>query len=879
MAESKIKIPLLGAIVLALLAVSVAPASAASHAFLGNITGSSTSTLGNPLDVAVDQASHDIYVTDPEDVRVEKFDPAGNFILMFGKEVDATTDANVCTAASGDTCQAGVPGHAAAEFEEPALLAVDNSGGPSAGDIYVLDRGDGLVQKFDSSGNIVSSWGALGVKNVGASSGLDVGPNGTLYVQLTYSGGVEEFSPSGEHLGLRFAGGGSFTRPGFKVDPEANFYTISSVSFEDFRVWVTDSTGNHVVTATYPTSGFAFDPVSHELYQDVEEQLYHFSSECEPDAGACEPLDSFGSGHLSGARGVAVDGSTGTVYVADPSTQRVVAFEDIRPNPTTEAATNVTESGVTLNGLADPSTHGEIVACKFEYGFGKKYSSSVPCSPSASAGSGFNSATQVQATLSNLSPGTTDHYRLAVTNAGGGTKVGADLTFSTTAPPAIDGLASSNLTATTAELDGVVNPNGLETSYRFEYGLTPSYGQAAPVPDGSVSAGNADQDISVALSELTPHSVYHYRLVATNADGSTETDDHTFNFYPPDCPNSNVRQQTQTNYLPDCRAYELVSPGDAGGTQLYPSGPNTGYATNPSRFSFTGAWSSIPGAGGSPIDNNGDLYVATRTPTGWVTKYIGLPANEASVDGGPPLGPPGSRAGTGSDQGLKYYLSNSDTPADKIQANVLTNPSMSIFVDWNDGNGSGEINPPDTGSLPSVQGSNSPYVWSADGHFLERWPTNLGAVSAGVNPAGVRSLDCPNVIGGSFHDAVWNDCPGDVTASADLSHFVFASEWNLFAPGGQLAAPGSVYDNNIRANTVQVASKTSSGCQHPQRAGGRGGRSPPDPGRLKRRLPHPHGLGRYGALRTGPVRQPTLLLVLFDRPLRPAAQSPLHEGR
>ena len=71
-------------------------------------------------------------------------------------------------------------------------------------------------------------------------------------------------------------------------------------------------------------------------------------------------------------------------------------------------------------------------------------------------------------------------------------------------------------------------------------------------------------------------------------------EDHTFNFYPPSCPNENVRQQTQANYLPDCRAYELVSPGDAGGTQLYPVGPNTGYATNPSRFSFTGLFSTIP---------------------------------------------------------------------------------------------------------------------------------------------------------------------------------------------------------------------------------------------------------------------------------------------
>ena len=60
-----------------------------------------------------------------------------------------------------------------------------------------------------------------------------------------------------------------------------------------------------------------------------------------------------------------------------------------------------------------------------------------------------------------------------------------------------------------------------------------------------------------------------------------------------------------------------------------------------------------------------------------------------------------------------------------------------------------------------------------------------------------------------------NYCPGDVTASADLTHFVFASSWNVFAPGGQLSAPGSVYDNDTDAGTVAVASKTPAGDNIP----------------------------------------------------------------
>ena len=76
------------------LLVTAAPASASvSHVFTTSF-GAESSTpanpypLSEPTDIAVDQTSHDVYVTDPGNHRVEKFDSAGNFILMFGKGVD-----------------------------------------------------------------------------------------------------------------------------------------------------------------------------------------------------------------------------------------------------------------------------------------------------------------------------------------------------------------------------------------------------------------------------------------------------------------------------------------------------------------------------------------------------------------------------------------------------------------------------------------------------------------------------------------------------------------------------------------------------------------------------------------------------------------------
>ena len=72
--------------------------------------------------------------------------------------------------------------------------------------------------------------------------------------------------------------------------------------------------------------------------------------------------------------------------------------------------------------------------------------------------------------MTGLSAATRDHYRLVTANSANGIGVGLDETFTTTQAPTVDGISSANLTATTADLSAQVNPNGLETTYRFEYG-------------------------------------------------------------------------------------------------------------------------------------------------------------------------------------------------------------------------------------------------------------------------------------------------------------------------------------------------------------------------------------------------------------------------
>ncbi len=84
--------------------------------------------------------------------------------------------------------------------------------------------------------------------------------------------------------------------------------------------------------------------------------------------------------------------------------------------------------------------------------------------------------------MTGFSPGTADHYRLVATNAAGATATAFDQTFITTQPPALDGLASDNLTATSAELNAKVNPNGLDTPIASNTARGPPMGNPRPFP-------------------------------------------------------------------------------------------------------------------------------------------------------------------------------------------------------------------------------------------------------------------------------------------------------------------------------------------------------------------------------------------------------------
>jgi len=95
-----------------------------------------------------------------------------------------------------------------------------------------------------------------------------------------------------------------------------------------------------------------------------------------------------------------------------------------------------------------------------------------------------------------------------------------------TAKPSATTGGAKSVTYDTATLGGTVNPQGLTTSYYFQYGPTKAYGGQSAI--GSSGSGSKGVSVAVPIAGLQPLTIYHYRLVAVNSDGTALGSDHTF---------------------------------------------------------------------------------------------------------------------------------------------------------------------------------------------------------------------------------------------------------------------------------------------------------------------------------------------------------------
>ncbi len=178
-----------------------------------------------------------------------------------------------------------------------------------------------------------------------------------------------------------------------------------------------------------------------------------------------------------------------------------------------------------------------------------------------------------------VQPNTTYHLRLRAWNQGGEST--ADTTFTSLhIKPAAITRPAHNVEPGEATLQGIVNPHNDQTSYWFEYGTEDcNTGSCQSIPatqDAEAGSGNVRVHVARTVADLEPEATYHFRLVAMNGAGTTDGADRTFTTPPiVACPNEARRAEEHATFLPECRAYEMVSPPDKLGSDIFQDSTRT----------------------------------------------------------------------------------------------------------------------------------------------------------------------------------------------------------------------------------------------------------------------------------------------------------------
>ncbi len=171
--------------------------------------------------------------------------------------------------------------------------------------------------------------------------------------------------------------------------------------------------------------------------------------------------------------------------------------------------------------------------------------------------------------------------------------------------PSVVTEAASGVAQTSATLNATVDPNGQTvTACEFEYGPSELYGSVAPC-ESLPGSGVGAVAVSAALADLTPKSVYHFRIAATNEGTTNYGGDETF------------------ETLPNRPTVTAVSPGaglEAGGTSVAITGTGFEQATavkfgssNATHFTVNSA-TSITAT--DPAESSGAVAVTVANPGG-----------------------------------------------------------------------------------------------------------------------------------------------------------------------------------------------------------------------------------------------------------------------
>jgi hypothetical protein len=208
-----------------------------------------------------------------------------------------------------------------------------------------------------------------------------------------------------------------------------------------------------------------------------------------------------------------------------------------QPVVTTGAAQYPTRTSTVLGGAVNPeggeSTYQWVYISQAGYEAALASAAENPyaaggSTPPTKIGASYEPQTLTPTIADELSPDTTYHYALIASNEAG-TALGQDATFTTGpgTPPLVTTSGSAVAGPNAATITGTINTQGLQTNYGFQIGVEAgSYGPATGL--GTIGAGAIEASVALGLQNLVPGTTYHYRLVGTNEDGTTDGADQTF---------------------------------------------------------------------------------------------------------------------------------------------------------------------------------------------------------------------------------------------------------------------------------------------------------------------------------------------------------------
>ncbi|HEY3829467.1 MAG TPA: NHL repeat-containing protein [Solirubrobacteraceae bacterium] len=478
--------------------------AASKNACKAGTIGAGTGAFYSPESVAVDSVTGNIYVADYENHRVDEYTAGGQFLLTIGKDVNATTGGNICTAASGEICQAGVK--APESTEGGAFNSTPSSGAPLAvgpAPAHLLYVGDEhRVQEFEASGKFkgeISLTSISSAPEIFVSTLAVAGTTGDVYLTYRSYGGhdntVREFDPE---TGVEVSS--------FVIPPEAGGVVVAVQA-------IAIDPGNRLAVETIEETG-SFYSSAGSLYEATNGRL----------------ITRFTTG---GASELAFSES-GELYVVNPAGNEISSYkpvsvaELITKNADCKAGAEVESSDTfdcTLNGEVNPYDVASTEA-SFEWGRTCAFGSATAKQPVATG----EAPVPVSGAITGVRPNESFCFQLAGVDQNVQSPeqlTGGAASFSTPlAPPQVVGQPSAAfLTSSSAVLSGQLNPENAATTFRFQYAKACGAGETCPELSSAPGVATTASLESALYGEigatgeargLQPATTYRYRLLASD---------------------------------------------------------------------------------------------------------------------------------------------------------------------------------------------------------------------------------------------------------------------------------------------------------------------------------------------------------------------------